>query len=793
MIRQTQVQDGLLKLLADPQLSGILSNNHVLFLGVATVSVLPGWRTRQDYSCEVQLQPYYKDKDEFEVSQSKPLIVSAFPMVEGQVLDLQFSKQRQFQLLADIAGAYAAAGQTASAQLLLDYTRRQQQDVATRTTLPVLVPSSDGAQLTYRFDPELQAIANPASFNGSPGYQLHANSVPILVLMSCLREDLKCYNKVGYRSTVRWVPTVKRHWAKKAVDWVRYGYTRGIRYSGEERLQNSLLLDGALSRIYWIRNTVNTIDGQGSTRLGDGIPVLDAERGYVSVARYGEFRNRWNTLVNLIRGVQEDTELPLPLPFVYRTSLYSETVKGTPEKIVMKTQKVQKSVPVTPVPTVAPLPSSADTGGKVTQAIGVTNPAPATPAVAPAPTTKMVEVSETVPVTVPATQDTTVYKLAVYGNGFTQYGNQDKGLVKGVFLQGRSLEVKKVTEEYLEMTVDESVVKRLKDTTVPANVAVVTQGGVAGSPATALDADFTDALPAPKVADAPPDTSPAVVSIVPSTLVKLKTACNTLKQIISVKNFPGAEEDTDADVEQWVVSANGLALTVAAVNGGDKVKAGTAQLMVKAETDQFDAGIYDVSVVSFKHHLSATLKGGLTIKAPSAASTTADPAAKSTGPAIDAIYPTHGYIRASTTVLVTGSGYTGTDGTSAVQQVLVQGRQCRFQVLSAKQLIAIIPPWKGPNVTTVTPALGPAALVVVTTAGTVWSDPSVAPAATPSTNAGAKAIALTFDLDVPESDLTPAVNLETAEGALLRKLTRQGTELNFLFGAGSANTQPAKQ
>jgi hypothetical protein len=325
-----KVTESLMRFLADPSGSGLIAENRVLFLGVGTVSVSPGWRTRQDYVCEVQVQPNYIDQDGKRIETEAPGVVSAFPFVESQVLDLQFSQRRQFQLLLDLAGAYAASGQTASAQLLLNYMRRYQRDVATRSALPVVVPSSDGTQLTYRFDPALQAVDDPGAKRGAPASLLQPNNIPVLVLLSCTKEEVIKYPQVGFRTSVRWLRATKRHWANQvAVDWWKKGYIRGTRYTSDEHYQNALVFDRVFTLARWFKSNFASPDIAADAEAGALVFSQETNQMH-SFTRLQEFRNRFRTLETLARGVNLSDELPLPLPFIEKASLHSgEGGKGS--------------------------------------------------------------------------------------------------------------------------------------------------------------------------------------------------------------------------------------------------------------------------------------------------------------------------------------------------------------------------------------------------------------------------------------------------------------------------------
>ena len=111
-----------------------------------------------------------------------------------------------------------------SAALQGAYNKLTQQNVATRNAFPVVVPSSQGSDVTYRFDPELQALAVPSSTDSGPGLVLQPSSFPALIVIICDEEDLVTWDSIHANVTTRWIPMEKRNWAKKVfVDWWLHG------------------------------------------------------------------------------------------------------------------------------------------------------------------------------------------------------------------------------------------------------------------------------------------------------------------------------------------------------------------------------------------------------------------------------------------------------------------------------------------------------------------------------------------------------------------------------------------
>lgn len=239
-------------------------------------------------------------------------IFGMFPQARSQTLDLAYSKRHQFQLLMSLAMQYAAVGQEANGKAVLDYVKRLEKDVDTRSSLPVLVPNSDGTQVTYRFDPSLQALGDPAADKSKPANILHATSVPVLLALACDKSEVKPNTKLRLRMTTRWVPIQKRHWAKKyMVDWWHKAYAnQDARYSDSDILNNAGRLD-KVTRL--IEDNDGHLVSSGNTNLRNAIhtryrilePRVSGNLIDRSMARY------W---------IKEEPPKPAPIPAIINLS-----------------------------------------------------------------------------------------------------------------------------------------------------------------------------------------------------------------------------------------------------------------------------------------------------------------------------------------------------------------------------------------------------------------------------------------------------------------------------------------
>ncbi len=245
-----KITERILNYMSDPI---HLPDNKKAYLGVMQVSMLPGWRTRKGYVCEVQVNfefalsnkralPQWQDRFpgiqrppwissqsqmaiECGLPSSVPTVISAFPFAETQILDLSSSYQRQLNLLLQFAAAIPQVPGLQAA-LSASFQKMLKQDVSTRTALPLVIPSSQGSDVTYRFDPELLALVDPASTKSGPGQLLEPSSFPALVVIICDEEDLLTWDSISASVETRWMPSQRCDCPEKT-------------FSNEERLHNA--------------------------------------------------------------------------------------------------------------------------------------------------------------------------------------------------------------------------------------------------------------------------------------------------------------------------------------------------------------------------------------------------------------------------------------------------------------------------------------------------------------------------------------------------------------------------
>jgi len=310
-----------------------LPNNQRAYLCVMQVSVSPGWRTKRGYVGEVQLTFRYgasaarkkerlkrlKDtrgvrdilnrdgesitdpmleKDtgiapdtlmqdlEFD-QEAYPAVLSVFPFADAQSLDFQSSLQKQLNLLLQMSASLQKVSAQLQSQLLASYQKLVRQDSATRNLLPLVVPSSRGNDVTYRFDPEFQALEEPGNPESKAGQVLQPSSFPALVVLVCDEDEVLDYDQIISTTETRWLPAKHRNWWKShTYDWLTIDARPGIPLYDEARFRSAKNLD-------LIEETLET---KCVTSRSRSIVYEEAWRRFYNLKSFAVGRNDINTL-----------------------------------------------------------------------------------------------------------------------------------------------------------------------------------------------------------------------------------------------------------------------------------------------------------------------------------------------------------------------------------------------------------------------------------------------------------------------------------------------------------------
>lgn len=239
-----------------------LPRDKQVFFALGQISVMPGWRTKKDYICEVSVRLAYtglagdllarsgklvkaanENKDpmseliakeaentlrtdypnekkfiriysdsaraeklHWNDSKSSLSLAAAFPFTESTVFDLQNGYRNQMNFLMNLAATYAQIGYTIGANALFNYVKQTQKDISTRTAFPTVIPGVEADMLTYRFDPEATAMTDPTETEPTSGNLLLPSSIPVLMLVVCDKNGLKRWPEISIDIETRWIP-----------------------------------------------------------------------------------------------------------------------------------------------------------------------------------------------------------------------------------------------------------------------------------------------------------------------------------------------------------------------------------------------------------------------------------------------------------------------------------------------------------------------------------------------------------------------------------------------------------
>ena len=116
-----------------------------------------------------------------------PIAFAVFPMLDTQVLDLRTSIRRQFALNLLLQALFPDQ----AGQLITNYTKRLEQDTASRSTINSVVGyNSGGRHFGWRFSPNYTAQLDPSRIDTGPGTILQPQAFPALVMFAAAKKDL---------------------------------------------------------------------------------------------------------------------------------------------------------------------------------------------------------------------------------------------------------------------------------------------------------------------------------------------------------------------------------------------------------------------------------------------------------------------------------------------------------------------------------------------------------------------------------------------------------------------------
>lgn len=310
----------LLKQLVNP--SAIAK--HRVYLAVMQISCNPGWRTREGYGADVNITIEYAATPErvqeiirdlesraktatgderksldsriqilraagditvlslsdegaaIQPTGHRPFAGSVFPLLEAQTLDLRNSERDQFAAAIELSAVLRKAGQSASADSVVEAVRRLQFDAATRTARPLITSYSTGLNFGYRFYPSLTALDEPTDGAARSALVLQPVTMPAIVLIVAQEDEIQTWDSIAVSVNNRWAPLKRSGGLKRFTwDWIREIWDKGEAphvFSNRHRVRRARSFDGALDayrnvkKFYVrqeIRRRINMLEGIG--------------------------------------------------------------------------------------------------------------------------------------------------------------------------------------------------------------------------------------------------------------------------------------------------------------------------------------------------------------------------------------------------------------------------------------------------------------------------------------------------------------------------------------------------
>lgn len=209
------VNDKLVELMLNLLVNPPDIKDKAILFGVMQVTCQPGWRTKEGYIADLNVSVRYARKVTKTKSKSKsnmttgngtffngnpptnekpnsddvwdinpaasPGVYAVLPLIDTETFDLASLRQRQLDLAATLAAAFAAQGMTAQAELLARYVRDRTFQVQTVSQLPSYSSYSDGLSFGFRLYPTPRAIGDVDQPFSGPKAILNPTTFPAVV------------------------------------------------------------------------------------------------------------------------------------------------------------------------------------------------------------------------------------------------------------------------------------------------------------------------------------------------------------------------------------------------------------------------------------------------------------------------------------------------------------------------------------------------------------------------------------------------------------------------------------
>lgn len=242
--------EAIFSLLGNPQDAASQFKDKKLLLGVSMVNIRPGSVTRQGYAGDVAMNVSYawqparadrktdgkglqqpspmpaapdggwKPADPM-ATERAPLVFAVAPMIDADVIDLEFSYRRQRAMALKISAVLTAIGAKGQAGLFAEFADRLENDIATQNVSAAATSySMAGGIFGFQIGPRLRALADPTQKKPKPAYTLERQSFPVLLIIGIDKADIAVQSAtvgdktvylepaISFRQTSRWIPIV---------------------------------------------------------------------------------------------------------------------------------------------------------------------------------------------------------------------------------------------------------------------------------------------------------------------------------------------------------------------------------------------------------------------------------------------------------------------------------------------------------------------------------------------------------------------------------------------------------
>jgi hypothetical protein len=142
-------------------------------------------------------------------SGGQPFVISVFPSLEAQTVDLRNSVRDQLALAMQLQASLNLGQSSAAGGVLSDYVKRLEYDAASRNAVPIVTAFSNGTNFGYQIRPVTEALNIQTGTQGQNKgaiQRLYPASFPALILLICDADDVEAYTHVEFMVSSRWIP-----------------------------------------------------------------------------------------------------------------------------------------------------------------------------------------------------------------------------------------------------------------------------------------------------------------------------------------------------------------------------------------------------------------------------------------------------------------------------------------------------------------------------------------------------------------------------------------------------------